>query len=90
MTRDEQAQRSKNISDVSTAVEELLTSIRMETDIPTSEILASAHAQIITMMAAMLGGDVAAQQCVRASKYIEHLPSMGEAMLMAAEPQGSA
>lgn len=90
MTHDEQTQRSKNIETVSTAVEELLTRIRMETDIPTAEILSASHAQIICMMAAILGGKVAADQCVRASKYIEHMPSAQDAMLMAVEPRGNA
>lgn len=90
MTNDEQEQRNKNVQTVAHAVEELLTSIRMETDIPTAEILAASHAQIITMMAAMLGGEVAAEQCVRASKHIKHMPSIQDALLMAATPQGSA
>lgn len=90
MTNEERAQKNKNIDTVSTAVEELLTNIRMETDIPTAEILAASHAQIVCMMAAMLGGEVAAEQCVRASKHIKHTPSIQDALLMAATPQGSA
>lgn len=90
MTRDEQTKRSDNIETVATAVEELLTRIRMETDIPTAEILAASHAQIVCMMAAMLGGEVAAQQCVQASKHILNQPSIQDALLMAATPQGSA
>lgn len=90
MTNDEQIQISKNIETVSSAVEELLTSIRMETDIPTAEILAASHAQVVCMMAAMLGGEVAAEQCIRASKHIKHTPSIQDALLMAATPQGNA
>lgn len=71
-------------------VHKLLIKLQDETGIPTSCLLAGAHAQIVALMALAMGGPTAAARCEAAANKVRNTPSMRAYSLAIAPPAGRA
>jgi ammonia channel protein AmtB len=74
---------------VARCVEDLLTELHRE-GIPLGLVMAAAHGQVVTMMASIVGGEVAAEQCRSAAERVRPILSASQAALAEAEPKGRA
>lgn len=58
--------------------------------LPIDAVLAGGHAQIVSQMAAIMGGEVAAEACLNAAARVRDIPSALAVQLAAAKPEGNA
>jgi hypothetical protein len=71
-------------------VQEALNLLHEQHGIPMHVILAGAHAAVVTMLVAEVGGKMTAGSCERAAERVRDLPSYREAPLIFTPSQGSA
>lgn len=75
---------------VSKCILDLLLRLNREAGIPMDLLLATAHGQIVTTLAAAVGGTVAAERCMAAAEEVRSIPSAADVALAAAKPHGTA
>lgn len=67
-----------------------LARLHVEEGIDLASVLAFAHAEILALMTAVYGGEVAKGCLENAARQVKGLPSLRDAQLAAAVPQGRA
>ena len=69
---------------------QLLLRLHRDAGIPLEVVLASAHGQVATMLAAVMGGEFAYERCLSAAEHVRPMLSLSDAALAAATPHGKA
>jgi len=90
MPNDQSPATNKQVENVAQSVAELLVRLHSEAGIPFEVVMAAAHGQVVTMLASIAGGEIAAQRCENAAKHVRSMPRIADAMLAAVTPHGSA
>lgn len=75
---------------VAQCVADLLHRLHTEAGIPLELVMASAHGQVVTMLAMIAGGEVAYQRCLSAADHVRPMLSLSDAALAACTPSGQA
>ena len=75
---------------VADAVGAFLNEMQAVTQWPVAIVLAGAHAQIVAMMTATLGGPITASACKQAASRIVDTPSLAACEVALAQPMGRA
>lgn len=83
------AEKTLEAERVAFAVRQLLDQL-FDDGVSPDAILAGAHAEVIAMMTAVLGGPAVAQACKRAIDNVQHMPSALAVALAKMPPAGSA
>lgn len=81
---------NENTEFVAECVSDLLSRLQTEMGIPADQVIAGAHAQIVTMLGAMVGGEAAYEHCIAAGHNIRPMLSLDDALLAASTPHGRA
>lgn len=71
-------------------VTELLMRLNVEAGIPLASVLAGAHGQVVTILASVVGGEIAAERCMNAAEKVREYAPIADIALAAATPQGHA
>ena len=74
---------------VAYCVSDLLLRLHREQGIPLPVLLAAAHGELVTVMASIVGGEMAAERCENAARHVRDLPS-ADAALAATPARGTA
>ncbi|WP_158970938.1 hypothetical protein [Chachezhania sediminis] len=75
---------------VANCVSDLILRLHKEAGIPLQMVIAAAHAEIVTEMALMVGGEMAYELCLGAGERVRPLLSVSDIALAASTPHGSA
>lgn len=81
---------NENTEFVAECVSDLLSRLQAEMGIPAEQVIAGAHAQIVSMMGAIVGGEAAYEHCLKAGHNVRPMLSLNDALLAAATPHGNA
>ncbi len=90
MTEDMKPEQSEQAEAVARCVGDLLLRLHHEAGIPLELVMAAAHGQVVTMLASIVGGEVAAERCTNAAELVRPVLSISDAALAAATPHGRA
>ncbi|MEY8841791.1 hypothetical protein AB9K41_22410 [Cribrihabitans sp. XS_ASV171] len=80
----------ENAEIVARCVGDLLLRLHREAGIPLEMVMAAAHGQVVTMMASIVGGELAHERCIEAARHVRPMLSVSDAALAAATPSGRA
>lgn len=75
---------------VAEAVADLLLRLHKEAGIPLEVVMSAAHGQVVTMLGAIAGGEVAYRRCLSAAEHVRPMLSVSDAALAASTPHGQA
>ena len=86
----ERETREQSAAEVGEQVAALIMRLHIERGMPLDLVLSAAHAQVVTMMAAVLGGESAYRRCVHAAELARPMLSLDDVTLAATTPEGRA
>lgn len=90
MTEETNHEESEQAEAVARCIGDLLLRLHNEAGIPLELVMAVAHGQVVTMLASIVGGEIAAECCMNAAEAVRPVLSMSDAALATATPQGRA